>query len=412
MEPDDVADAYRRRLLASLHVQPGLDHAEEPGSLQIFVNHECVGAMECDEATHAVASITQPRAIQMVEIRAASGRLVGSLCAQDLRMKMARLPVGDHVLEISIHNRVDGGSVQVAYHAATLASKPLPAAVKEKHAKTPSGSMRPSTPWLPHSAWSNMAIVGRAGVAVAVLFLVADRLSDRIGSSSPSEPAISTVTSVSHEVSVSEKAMARQEEVLIRIIQGQEAALRTMQAQQHTLARANHAIEGLTRGQSELTDRVSRVSLQMGQLDEVARVGRAGLARIDTNGKAERSAKQAAVTLAQAMPSDLSGAIPAKVTELTTLSPGSFPGITESTRDLPALVPFTFWVSFQENTPEKSIQDLIEEIHGRTGQTNAGWYNVEVDLAQPQTPDLFVDALKKMTIVKSVTTNLKTTSAR
>ena len=48
MEPDDVADAYRRRLLASLHVQPGLDHAEEPGSLQIFVNHECVGAMECD----------------------------------------------------------------------------------------------------------------------------------------------------------------------------------------------------------------------------------------------------------------------------------------------------------------------------------------------------------------------------
>jgi len=408
MEPDDVADAYRRRLLSSLHVQPGLDHDEDPGSLQIFVNHECVGAMECDEATHAVASITQPRAIQTVEIRTASGRLIGSLCAQDLRMKMARLPVGDHVLEISIHNRVDGGSVQVAYHAAKLTLKHEISANKA-HPKT-SRSVMPSR--FAQSVWSNVAMVGRAGVAVAILFLVADRLSDRVGSAPRSEPPVPAVTFVPHEAAVSEKVMARQEEVLIRVMQAQEAAMRTLQAQQQMLARAHQAIEGLTRGQLQLTDRVGRVSLQMAQLDEAARVGRVGLARVDTFGKAEGGVKQAAVTLAQAMPPDLSGTLPAKVTELTTLSPGSFPGITDSTRDLPPLAPFTFWVSFQENTPEKSIQDLIQEIHGRAGQINAGWYNVEVDLPQPQTPDLFVDALKKMTIVKSVTTSLKTTSAR
>lgn len=413
MEPDDVADAYRRRLLASLHVQPGLDHDEDPGSLQIFVNHECVGAMECDEASHAVASITQPRAIQTVEIRAASGRLIGSLCAQDLRMKMARLPVGDHVLEISIHNRVDGGSVQVAYHAAKLLSKQARSAVKDAYPKTSSLSAMALRAWFPQPVWSNVAMVGRVGFAVAILFLVADRLSDRVMSHPRSEPPSPSVTVLPHEVVASEKAMARQEDVFIRVMQAQEAALQTMQAQQHMLVRAHQAIEGLTRGQSQLTDRVSRVSLQMAQLDEAARAGGAGLARqarIDLHGKVERGAKPATVTLAQAMPSDLSGAMPAKVGELTTLSPGSFPGITESTRDLPALAPFTFWVSFQENTPEKSIQDLIQEIHGRTGQTNAGWYNVEVDLPQSQTPDLFVDALKKMTIVKSVTTSLKTTS--
>jgi len=415
MEPDDVTDAYRRRLLASLHVQPRLDHDEDPGSLQIFVNHECVGAMECDEASHAVASITQPRAIQTVEIRAASGRLIGSLCAQDLRMKMARLPVGDHVLEISIHNRVDGGSVQVAYHAAKLLSKQARSAVKDAHPTTSSLSAMALRAWIPQPVWSNVAMVGRAGFAVAILFLVADRLSDRVMSLARSEPPSPSVTVLPHEAAVYEKSMARQEDVLIRVMQAQEAALQTMQAQQHMLARAHQAIDGLTRGQSQLTDRVSRVSLQMAQLDEVARAGSAGVARqarIDLHGKVERGAKPATVTLAQAMPSDLSGAMPAKVTELTTLSPGSFPGITESTRDLPALTPFAFWVSFQDNTPEKSIQDLILEIHGRTGQTNAGWYNVEVDLPQPQTPDLFVDALKKMTIVKSVTTSLKTTSAR
>jgi hypothetical protein len=417
MEPDDIADAYRRRLLASLQVLPGRDHDEDPGSLQIFVNHECVGAMECDEASYAVASITQPRAIQTVEIRTASGRLIGSLCAQDLRLKMARLPVGDHVLEISIHNRVDGGSVQVVYHAAKLVSKQARpnVNVKDGHAKISSASAMATRSWVPQSVWSSAAMVGRAGFAIAILFLVADRLSDRVASSPRSEPAAPLVTSLPYEAAVSEKTMVRQEEMLIKVMQGQEAALRTMEDQQHALARAHQAIEGLTRTQSNLTARVGRVSLQMAQLDETTRVERAelaGLAGIDMRGKVERSAKQATVTLAQAMPSDLSGAIPAKVTELTTLSPGSFPGITESSRNLPTLAPFTFWVSFQDNTPEKSIQDLIQEIHGRTGQPSAGWYNVEVDLPQPQTPDLFVDALKKMTIVKSVTTSLKTTSVR
>ena len=404
MEPDDSVDAYRQRLLASLHVLPGQRHHEEPGSLQIFVNHECIGTVECDEASHAVASITQPRPIQMVEIRTATGLLIGSLCAQDLRMKMARLPVGTHVLEISIHNRIDGGSVQVAYQAARPISDQARFMDKAEPAKTsPPPSPTPRRGSFP-SVWANVAMVGQAGLAAAVLFLVADRLTDRQGSS-PRPEAEPRVTSGSHEP-VSDMALARQEEVLRRVMQGQQDTTRTMQAQQRALERAHQAIEGLSRGQHQLTDRVSRVSLQMAQLDEDARAG------LEVRGKVERGTKQATVTLAQAMPPDLSSAIPTKAVELTTLSPGPFPGIVEGARDLPPLAPFAFWVSFQDNTTDKSIQDLLQEIHGRTGQIKAGWYNVEVDLPQPQTPDLFVDSLKKMKIVKSVTMNLQTTSAR
>jgi hypothetical protein len=112
------------------------------------------------------------------------------------------------------------------------------------------------------------------------------------------------------------------------------------------------------------------------------------------------------------MPPDLSNTIPAKAGELTTLSPGPFSGIADGSRDLPPLASFTFRVSFHDNTPEKSIQDLIQQIHGRTGQVNEGWYSIEVDLPQSQTPDLFVDALKKAKIVKSVATSLQTTSVR
>ena len=70
--------------------------------------------------------------------------------------------------------------------------------------------------------------------------------------------------------------------------------------------------------------------------------------------------------------------------------------------------PFMFWVSFQDGTPEESIDSRIREIHGRTGQINAGWYKVEVSLPQPQTADSFVESLKKATIVKAVKTSLNT----
>jgi hypothetical protein len=209
MDTPDSVEAYRARLLSSLHVVPAGDHDEELGSLQIFVNHECVGIMECDQAGHAVASITQARAIQTVEIRTASGRLIGSLCAQDLRMKMARLPVGDHVIEISIHNRVDGGSVQVAYHAAKLQSEQGRRMVSDERAKASLAWLLPSRPWFPQSVWSHLAVAGRAGVAIAVLFLVVDRLAERAGSPSHSEQIEVRATSISHDPAVSEKALAR-----------------------------------------------------------------------------------------------------------------------------------------------------------------------------------------------------------
>ena len=406
MEGYDSVETYRARLLGFLQASPTRPYDEEPGTLQIFVNDECIGIMECDEAGHAVASITQARAIQMVEIRTATGRLIGSLCAQDLRMKMARLPVGDHVIEISIHNRVDGGSVQVDYHAAVPARPKACSVAKDERAKASPASARSSRHWFPQAVWSQVVMVGRAGFAVTVLFLLVDRLADRVQSQPPPEPGAPRATSIYHDSAASEKALARQEEVLVKLMQGQEAATRTMQAQQHALARAHQAIEGLTRGQYQLTDRVGRVSVQMAKLDEDARAG------MDVRGNPGPGIKQATVTLAQAMPSDLSASIPPKAGELTTLSPGPFSGIADSTRELPPLASFAFWVSFQDNTPEKSIQDLIHEIHGRSGQANAGWYNVEVDLPQSQTPDLFVDALKRMKIVKSVTTSLTTTSVR
>jgi hypothetical protein len=138
-------------------------------------------------------------------------------------------------------------------------------------------------------------MAGRAGFAIAVLFLVVDRLADRAGSPPP-EPMETRAASSSQDSAMSQKALARQEEVLVRVMQGQEAATRTMQAEQQVLARAHQAIEGLAQGQYQLTDRVGRMLIQMAKLDEDARAG------MEVRTKTDRGIKQATVTLAQALP--------------------------------------------------------------------------------------------------------------
>jgi septal ring factor EnvC (AmiA/AmiB activator) len=66
--------------------------------------------------------------------------------------------------------------------------------------------------------------------------------------------------------------------------------------------------------------------------------------------------------------------------------------------------PFTFWVSFQDGTSEESIQHLIDEIRGRRGSAEAGWYPVEIMPSPPEPPDLFLESLRHAKIVKAVST--------
>jgi hypothetical protein len=67
---------------------------------------------------------------------------------------------------------------------------------------------------------------------------------------------------------------------------------------------------------------------------------------------------------------------------------------------------FMFWVSFQDGTPEKSIEDLIQEINGtKKGPMNSGWYPVEVTLPKPEPPDRFLESIRRAKIVKSVATS-------
>jgi flagellar basal body-associated protein FliL len=70
--------------------------------------------------------------------------------------------------------------------------------------------------------------------------------------------------------------------------------------------------------------------------------------------------------------------------------------------------PLTFWVSFQEGTTEKHVQDLLHQFRGRklTGPTPTGWINIEAQLKQSETIEGFFETLKKANIVRAITTSL------
>jgi hypothetical protein len=168
-----------------------------------------------------------------------------------------------------------------------------------------------------------------------------------------------------------------------------------MQGQQQSLTRAQKAVESLTTAQQELGEKVVGVSDRVAQLKDETSVVLVARTR-----ELERGLKQQLASLSKVnAPSEPNKVLHAKSAE--SQPPVQPQQLADAIRD-----PFTFWVSFEENTPENSIQDLLKEIHGRSGRVDSGWYNIEVNLPDRQTPDGFVDTLKKSKIVKAVKTSM------
>jgi predicted nucleic acid-binding Zn-ribbon protein len=137
------------------------------------------------------------------------------------------------------------------------------------------------------------------------------------------------------------------------------------------------------------------------------------IARLDSHAKDLRQTLSEQRTLLASIAASANSAAPiAKKAGDAVTSPPSSPPLLAELQKETTPAQFTFWVSFQDGTPEKNIEELIQEIHGKKGDTNAGWYAVEVPLGGTQQPDAFADSLRKAKIVKAVTTTLNTASAK
>ena len=369
MEEEGQLSAYRERLLDSLRDFPERRRRERPDSLRVFVNQECVGTLTCGGAGSMSVFTSRGRPVHAIEVRTSTGLLVGGLCAETAGMRRAEFPVAMRTLEVSVENRLEGGSVRVAYCAAS----PVRDWVKNRLTAVKTGMAGQSLSLSP-DFWRMARVAGQAVLVVSVLLLAADRLTDRWGLKETVARFTTIAETSGMKLAAAEDALIKQEKVLTSLA-------RTVKAQKQHLTRVQRAVGVMAQEQQQFSASVeTRVFAELSQAT--------------TERERMHDQIQSLTVAKDAMSKDIAVLeTRAKVAEI---------------RQETQVRPFMFWVSFQDGTPEESIDSLIREIHGRTGQINAGWYKVEVSLPPPQTADSFVESLKKATIVKAVKTSLNT----
>ncbi|MEW6544568.1 MAG: hypothetical protein AB1411_13285 [Nitrospirota bacterium] len=450
---DDELSIYREHLLEQLRTDVNLVRQEEPGSLQVFVNQECVGTLECSESRVTLAFTSQERPIHLVEIRTAAGRLAGALCLDGTGVKQERFHAGRFLVEAHLRNQSDRGILQVACHAVSPARQRIRSLVT---GVATGGRWDGQTDARVLGFRPGLSLAAQVVLATAVAFLVADRLTTRSEPGGQTARILPIVESTTQKLAAMEETIARQEQVLARLAQAQQvstqaseaqqeaaqvhravarlaqaqqASTQTLQAQQQQIAQVHQAVEAMDQrvrtdaaalrqlvGDSrkgfedaverhvrlaQIGDEKERAQLrsQVQQLVAARDVLSREVAALKSR-EVEQGLKQQAVVMARILSPQEAERKTAEVAEVTVLpGPTSVPAKAGEVE----AQPFTFWVSFQDGTSEENIERLIHAIQGRRGPTNAGWYNVEVNLPKPQTPEGFFESLKREKIVKAVT---------
>ncbi len=430
---DEQVRAYRDTLLSALRERAGRRSGGRPEVFQVFVNQESIGILDGRRDDTARISVNRTRTIHTVEIRSESGELVGGVCIQEFDRKTVQFRAGRSTFDISVHNRPDGGTVRVTLQAASPAWARVPNLLAAAVARLNSSLVSIQVP-----LWATV----QAGLVLAVLFLLADRFTDRLElHDATRRQALSSATRpIEAKMQDTRLALARQEQLLHQLAQTQEETVQKIKAQQQTFAGLHRTVETVAQNQRQLG-----VNIKAGQRgaqptrdrtvgaieDQVNKVLRSmesdrervfnhifhlsdGQERLTREQERlqrditllkkrelQTSLEQQAIAVAKMMSAE----------EASKAMIGPESSFAPDGGQKPASKAYlvTFWISFQDGTPEESIEKLIQEIKGRKGPNNAGWYPVEVDLPKPHTSDELIESLKKAKIVKAIATSLDTT---
>lgn len=83
METDERLNEYRRFLISALRDHRAGQPPTEPGLLQVFLNHERVGTLDCVQGNHTWVCTSRERAIDSLDVRTEDGRLIGAFNAPE-----------------------------------------------------------------------------------------------------------------------------------------------------------------------------------------------------------------------------------------------------------------------------------------------------------------------------------------
>jgi hypothetical protein len=394
----NVPDAYRQRLIDLLHEHAARRQREAPQALQLFVNHACVGRVQCPKGEGIFQFRQGHRAIRSIEIRNETGLIIGSLLPRELGTTATVFRGKHYRLDLTVDNGPESGSLTLAHcRQGSLAERVRELAghiIPSLESRVTTATRLSSRP----GVWANVAIAAQLILAVAVLgFVYAGLYQNRDQSTQRTlslvEQKLVTLAETERNVAQISRHLEQigreQEQLRVQLSSVERkviATSRAMDARMQATARRSAAdgdnlrgqIQELLRAKQGLTTAMSMLERQVLPLLSKDPVSKAVAEPVKSEGS---------------KPGELSLALPL---------PG--PQVVEVK---PTVSPFTFWVSFQDGTSEQTIDDFLQQIQGRRGAVNAGWYSVEVTLAQPHSPDQLFQTLQKTKIVKALTTSLK-----
>lgn len=424
MEIPELND-YREHLLDALDDQPRRAAAERPGLLQVLVNHERVGTLNCAQTDPSFAFTIRERSIQHLEIRGESGVLVGGCVAPEAGKKDVRVPIGKGAAIIQVHNHFDGGSLQMRYEAAPRWWSHVAAAIG-----IPLGSSKPSTSAT--AIWTMTTAFAQIVLAVGVVALLAERVPSWMGSDDRAhqlEEELAARQSTQEQID-------RVHQQLTQLIEAQTAALAVSRSEQERIAQLNNLVDTVTHAQQKLNTQVVAVqedlhTVKTDVAQEVHNGMRVAVNAVEADRELVRQDLQTIksvnetlikqVALLESRNRELHARLALTSLEVAKANAAPKPTMlakNDTAKDtaVPTTVAdglreadrqaFMFWVAFEDGTTEKSIEDLVQELNGiKKGPMKSGWYSVEVNLPKPEPPDRFLESVKRAKIVKSVVTS-------
>lgn len=425
MDHLEQLNAYRERLLDALRDVGRRGRQDNPGQLQVFVNHEGVGVVDCTQPDASFAYSSRERTIQALEIRTESGTLVGGLCSLDVGMRNTRFPLSGGAVDVQVHNRLEGCALKVSYQGAPAAWWARMRGVGAMLTPKPVAAAQQQPVWGGAFAFAQVVL------AVGVMVLLSDRVVTWLSSSTGSPNQVAQ-----HAMRVQ---FDRVESQLSRMADSQHQVIETAQRRQEQATQMAKLIESVAGAQQNLATQVGTVKEDLATFKGgITKEFESGIRVVLRKAEAERAqirgelqsmravnetlVKEVAslesksrelharLALANLEMAKANANVTQKAAAASTKAGDSKPTASDSTQVAEALreaeQSFMFWVAFQDGTPEQSIEELIQKIHGRKGPVNSGWYPVEVTLQHTQDPpDRFLDSIRSVNIVKAVATS-------
>ncbi len=426
METPELND-YRAHLLDALDDQPQRAAEERPGFLQVLVNHERIGTLNCAQTDPSFVYTARERSIQHLELRSESGILIGGCVAPEAGQKSLRLPVGKGSLTLHVQNHFDGGSLRVQYEAAPGWWSHLATAIG-----LPAGAAVATTQANP--VWSVTTAFAQVVLAVGVVALLAERIPAWVGSEDRAHQ-------LEEELAARQSTQDQIDQVhqqLAQLVEAQSAAVAVSRAEQDRVAQLNTLIDTVAHTQQRLNAQVVAVqedlkTVKTDVAQEVQTGMRVAVTAVEADRELVRQDLQAVksvnetlvkqVALLESRNRELHARLALTSLEVAKANASPKPAVVAKNdppkeTQAPTAVPvsdnlreadrqaFMFWVAFQDGTTEKSIEDLVQELNGiKKGPMKSGWYSVEVNLPNPEPPDRFLESVKRAKIVKSVVTS-------